>query len=105
MMKALIGALLLLIIGLVSGSAVAAPFEPGTPYYFENFDPTQKPWEPGQDLNIEEVFKNYQYFEVVFARDGKEITVSRFIQNQRKDTEKYRLLPDRSLRRADSGKL
>lgn len=104
-MKSVLGGLLLLFLSLVSGFGVAATFEPGTPYYFENFDPAQKPWEPGQDLNIEEVFKNYQYFEVVFSKDGKEIMVSRFIQNRRKDMEKYQLMPDRSLRRMESGKL
>lgn len=96
---------LFLALALLSGSAAAAGFEAGTAYYFDNFDPTQKPWEPGQDLNIEEVFKNYQYFEIVFSKDGKEITVSRFIQNRRVDRDKYLVGPDRSLQKLDSGKL
>ncbi|MBS4098460.1 MAG: hypothetical protein KGZ83_16685 [Sulfuricella sp.] len=104
-MRRLVGGALFLFLLVFSGIAGAAGFEPGTPYYFENFDPAQNPWEPGQDLNIEEVFKNYQYFEIVFSRDGKEITVSKFIQNRRNVTEKYLVLPDRSLRKADSSKL
>lgn len=104
-MSARLLAALLLAASMWAGSAQAAAFEPGTPYYFDNFDPAQKPWEPGQDLNIEEVFKNYQYFELTFSKDGKEITVSRFIQNKRKDTEKYQVMPDRSLRKMESGKM
>lgn len=100
-----LGRVLFLWLALLSGSVAAAGFEPGTAYYFDNFDPAQKPWEPGQDLNIEEVFKNYQYFEIVFSKDGKGITVSRFIQNRRVDRDKYLLGPDRSLQKLDSGKL
>lgn len=86
---------------LVSLAAFAAPekLTPGMPHYFENFDPTQKPWEPGPDLNFEEVFKNYQYYEIVLDQDGKGITVNHFIQNSKAGSEKYQLLPDRSLRK------
>ena len=38
----------------------AQTFEPDTPYLYDSFEPQQKPWQPGRDLNIEEVFKNYQ---------------------------------------------
>jgi hypothetical protein len=72
-------------------------FIPGTPYYFDHFDPGQKPWEPGQYLNIEEVFKNYLYFEIVFDPDGKGFTVYRYLRGSKEVTEKYLVLPDRSL--------
>ena len=49
-----------------SAASLAEKFQPGVPYYFENFDPAMKPWDPGQDLNIEEVFKNYVYYEIIF---------------------------------------
>lgn len=82
-------------------SANAAPaelsFEPDTPHYFEYFDPEQKPWQPGQALNIEEVFKNYQYFEIRFLNNRAEIRVWRYIQNQREGEVRYRVLPDGSL--------
>lgn len=83
------------------GTAFAAvdQLTPGMPHYFEHFDPTQKPWEPGQGLNIEEVFKNYQYYEIVLDQGGKEITVNHFIRNNKAGSEKYLLLPDRSLRK------
>lgn len=75
----------------------AAPFEPGVPYYFENFDPTLRPWNPGQGLNIEEVFKNYLYYEVVFDKSGREVTVNRYIQNRKEHSDKYRIGKDGAL--------
>lgn len=72
-------------------------FQPGSPYYFENFDPSRKPWEPGQDLNIEEVFKNYVYYEIVFDKSGREMTVNRYIQNRKEQSKKYRVGPDGAL--------
>lgn len=72
-------------------------FELDTPHYFEHFDPDQKPWQLGPALNIEEVFKNYQYYEIRFLNQGSEIQVQRYIQNQRDVSERYRILPDGAL--------
>lgn len=77
----------------------ADKFTPGTPYYFNDFDPGQKPWEPGQYLNIEEVYKNYQYYEIVFDQDGKGITVNLFLRGNKGSSEKFLILPDKSLRK------
>lgn len=98
-MKSVLSAVVAL--GLVSLGAVSAAdrLTPGMPHYFEHFDPTRKPWEPGRDLNLEEVFKNYQYYEIVLDQGGLEITVNHFIQNRKAGSEKYQVLPDRSLRR------
>jgi hypothetical protein len=82
-----------------SANTLADKFTPGTPYYFDNFDPGRKPWEPGQYLNIEEVYKNYQYYEIVFDQDGKGITVNRFLRGNKESSEKYLVLPDTSLRK------
>lgn len=73
--------------------------QPGVKYYYENFDPEQRPWDPGQDLNYEEVFKNYQFYEIVLEQGGKEVTVNRYIQNNKSGSEKYVLLPDGALRK------
>jgi hypothetical protein len=73
--------------------------QPGVKYYYENFDPEQRPWDPGQDLNYEEVFKNYEFYEIVLDAARQEVTVNRFIQNNKSDSQKYRLLPDGALRR------
>lgn len=70
---------------------------PGTPYYFDSFNPEQRPWIPGQHLNIEEVFKNYQYYEIVLDRDGDGVTVNHYIRGSQAGSEKYRVLPDGSL--------
>lgn len=72
-------------------------FEPGTPYYFSSFEPAKKPWNPGQELNYEEVFKNYLFFEIIFSPSGKEISVNRYIQGNKADSEQYLLSPDGSL--------
>lgn len=81
----------------VSAASLADKFTPGTPYYFDHFDPGYKPWDPGQQLNIEEVFKNYQYYEIVFDQDGNGITVNRFLRGSNESSEKYLVLPDKSL--------
>lgn len=82
-----------------SAASLADKFAAGTPYYFDSFDPGQKPWEPGQYLNFEEVFKNYQYYEIVFDQDGKGITVNRYLHGSKASSEKYLVLPDKSLRK------
>jgi hypothetical protein len=74
-------------------------FAPGMTYYFESFDPGQKPWNPGQNFNIEEVFKNYQYYEIEFDQGDKEITVNLYIRGTKTESEKYLKLPDGSLRK------
>lgn len=82
-----------------SAASLAEQFTPGMPYYFDAFDPAQQPWQPGQHLNLEEVFKNYQYFEIVFDQDGKVITVNRYLHGNKEKSEKYLVFPDRSLRK------
>jgi hypothetical protein len=82
-----------------SAASLADKFTPGTPYYFNGFDPGQKPWDPGQHLNFEEVFKNYQYYEIVFDQDGNGISVNRFLRGSKENSEKYLVLPDKSLQK------
>lgn len=101
-----IAALLLLTTTVAVGAAPDPDVHPdklklGSKYYFDSFDPEQKPWNPGRDLNIEEVFKNYQYVEIVLDHDGRGITVTHFIQGNKKDTAKYLLMPDGSLLRKE----
>jgi len=93
-------ALLLLALVHTSNSfSLAESFTPATSYYFSDFTPGQAPWEPGQPLNIEEVFKNYQYYEIVFDTDGKGITVIRYLKGKKESSEKYLILPDGSLQK------
>lgn len=86
-----------LMLCLLAWPALAQPvFEPETPYLFEHFDPQQTPWQPGRDMNIEEVFKNYEYYEIVFGRDGKSVRVTPIRQGRR-------LAGSRYIRRDDGG--
>lgn len=73
------------------------PLDADTPNYFEHFDPTQKPWHPGPGLNIEEVFKNYQYYEIRLDKNKGEIEVTHFIRNGRAGSQRYRIAPDGAL--------
>lgn len=92
-------AVIAILFGAGAGAAsLAEKFQPGVPYYFENFDPAMKPWEPGQDLNIEEVFKNYIYYEIIFDPSGREITVNRYLQNRKEKSDRFLVRPDRSLK-------
>ena len=96
----ILAAILLLIFpNAARAASLGDKFTPGTLYYFDHFDPGHKPWVPGQQLNIEEVFKDYQYYEIVFDQDGKGITVNRFLRGSRESSEKYLVLPDKSLLR------
>lgn len=74
---------------------------PGSKYYFDSFDPERKQWVPAEPLNIEEVFKNYQYVEIVPDNDGKAITVNQYIQGSKKETVRYQVMPDGSLRKEE----
>ncbi|MFZ2300427.1 MAG: hypothetical protein WAW10_00995 [Gallionella sp.] len=82
-----------------SAASLVGKMAPGISYYYEYFDPGQRPWKPGGNLNIEEVFKNYQYYEIVLDDDGKEITVDQYIQGNKAGSEKYLVLPDGSLQK------
>ena len=53
--------------------------EPDTPYYYHSFDPTQVPWRAGEARNIEEVFKHYRYYEIVYGPGGR-LTVTPYVR-------------------------
>lgn len=96
--------LLLLITELALAAGVdshPATLLPGSRYYFDSFDPVLKPWIPGVPLNIEEVFKNYQYVEIVPDQDGKAITVNQYIQGSKKETTRYRIATDGGLQKEE----
>jgi hypothetical protein len=90
---------LLAFIHAASAASLKDKFMPGTPYYFTDFDPGKQPWEPGQFLNFEEVFKNYQYYEIVFDQDGNGITVNHYLRGNKESSEKYLVFPDNSLKK------
>jgi hypothetical protein len=90
---------------MAGAEAIAGRFTPGTPYYFDDFDPGKQSWEPGRFLNLEEVFKNYQYYEIVFDPDGKGITVNHYLRGSKESSEKYLLSPENSLRKKQAKSL
>lgn len=92
---------LFILISAASAASLTDALAPGVPHYFDHFDPEQRPWEPGQYLNIEEVFKNYQYYEIVVGQNGKEITVNQYIRGSQAGSEKYLILPDGSLQKSE----
>ena len=91
---------LLTLTSAAGAASLADKLAPGMPHYFDSFDATQRPWEPGQPLNIEEVFKNYQYYEILLDRDGKAIVVNRYLRGSKAASEKYLVLPDGSLQKS-----
>jgi hypothetical protein len=82
-----------------SAASSGRQLDVGVSYYFDSFDPDQRPWAPGRPLNIEEVFKNYQYYEIILGGDGRDVTVNHFVRGSRTGSENYTLMPDGSLRR------
>lgn len=82
-----------------SAASLAGKMAPGVSYYYEYFDPEQRPWRPGVNWNIEDVFKSYQFYEIVLDEDGKELTVIQYIQGGKAGSEKYLVLPDGSLQK------
>lgn len=62
---------------------------PGSPYFYMEFDPAS--WKAENELNYEEVYKNFEYFEVTFNKASDEITVKKYIKGEIHSTEKYRL--------------
>jgi mono/diheme cytochrome c family protein/DNA-binding beta-propeller fold protein YncE len=62
-----------------------------TPYYYDEFDPDRVPWAAAEERNIEEVFKNYRYFAIVYSTDGSRLTVTEYIQGKAKSVNDYQL--------------
>jgi len=69
----------------------------GVTRYYDEFDPGSSPWQPAEERNFEEVFKNYQYFAVTRAEDGRRLTVSHSIKGRVSSVTRYQVLPDGSL--------
>lgn len=92
---------LLTLTSAASAASLADKLTPEMPHYFDSFDAGQQPWQPGQHLNIEEVFKNYQYYEIILDRDGKSIVVNQYIRGSKAGSGKYRVLPDGSLQKSE----
>jgi len=89
---------LLLIFPVVSAVAEVATPQPGTPYYYDEFDPGLKPWRPASERNLEEVFKNYRYYEIIYTAEPQAIQVRQYVKGTVNTTTNYAIQPDGSLR-------
>ena len=100
---------LLLIVFLSVSSAVASPplpaFEPGISHYFDELNRESVPWQPGPERNIEEVFKNYQYFELVFDDGGQTFTARHYERGKISGVQRYQILENGALRSLDANSI
>lgn len=69
------------------------PLQPGASYFTDEFDATHVPWWPGPERNVEEVFKNFEYFEIVLGQDRGTISVMRHRIGHEPETKKFTLSP------------
>lgn len=76
--------------------AAASAADAGARYYAE-FDPARRPWKPATELNYEEVYQRYEYFEI---RDtaGDMLAVTHHQRDQPPRTVRYQRQPDGALR-------
>lgn len=68
---------------------------PGSPCFYTEFDPAS--WKIENELNYEEVYKNFEYFEVIFNKGCEEITVKKYRKGTVETLKKYRLAVDGTL--------
>lgn len=69
----------------------------GAAHYYDEFNPALKPWAPAQERNIEEVFKRYEYYSIVYSDDGARLTVTHYIKGAVADVSHWRRQPDGAL--------
>jgi mono/diheme cytochrome c family protein len=69
--------------------------------YYDAFDPERVPWEPGEEKNLEEVFKNYRYFSV--ERDDDRLTVVEYLRGKPAPAQHYQIDSSGHLQKAGAG--
>jgi mono/diheme cytochrome c family protein len=78
-------------------ATVSALGDNGTAHYYDEFNPALKPWAPAQERNIEEVFKRYEYYSIVYSDDGARLTVTHYIKGAAAGVSHWRRQPDGAL--------
>ncbi len=81
-------------------ASAAGKCRPNSPYFFSEFNPSS--WEVEDEVNYEEVYKNFEYFEVIFNKSCDEITVKKYIKGEFGSSEKYQLNADGVLSKINS---
>ncbi len=66
-------------------------------HYYDEFNPALKPWAPAQERNIEEVFKRYEYYSILYSDDDARLTVTHYLKGAVADVSHWRRQPDGAL--------
>jgi len=74
-----------------------------SPRYYSAFDPDRKPWKPDPELNLEEVFKNYQYYAIEYGAGRRRLTVTHYVNGAVADVTAWRVDEDGSLKAGNGG--
>jgi len=91
--------LLLAVVSLVACTEEVAQTDPEEPHFYAEFDPAVKPWQPPEEKNYEEVFKNYQYYEIRYTNGGRTFTVKRIVRGATLGTDTYKVAGDGGLQK------
>lgn len=78
-------------------TTVFAATDGSSPQYYEEFNPALIPWAPSQARNIEEVFKRYEYYAIVYSDNGARLAVSRYLKGSLAGVTEWQRQPDGSL--------
>ena len=73
-----------------------------TLHYYTEFNPGLNPWQEPEEKNYEEVFKNYEFFTIVYTNAGRDLEVSRYVKGSVADVSHWQLQPDGALLALDS---
>jgi mono/diheme cytochrome c family protein/DNA-binding beta-propeller fold protein YncE len=82
---------------LLTAATVITASESGSPHYYEEFNPSLAPWEPPQEKNIEEVFKRYEYYSIVYSDNQTRLLVSHYLRGALAEVSHWTLQPDGAL--------
>jgi mono/diheme cytochrome c family protein len=72
-----------LILAAFTSCPAAASESDGIPgdgsHYYSEFDPSSSPWSPAPEKNLEEVYRNYQYYTIEYSDRGRLLKVTHYI--------------------------
>jgi mono/diheme cytochrome c family protein len=80
-----------------AGVELASRALPEDPRFYAEFNPELKPWKPAVERNLEEVFKNYQYYAISENPTQRTLTVVHYREGEVAEVTRYRLQPDGAL--------
>jgi mono/diheme cytochrome c family protein/WD40 repeat protein len=66
-------------------------------HYYTEFNSGLNPWQAPEEKNFEEVFKNYEYFAIVYSNGGADLEVSRYVKGAVAEVSRWQLQPNGSL--------